>query len=462
MEENPKKIEDEVEILDFDDDIIIDEPSKEDNIVIEEIIPEVEKERKEIIEPIEIEEIKIDSDDNTIQNPVFEEVKPNIEEKEVPITTENNNTNLLNEDLNIKSTNISNEMKNETLDIPNTTTENISNTNLLNEALNITNTSNDKSNDKEVKIETSDPVKKENVFIDNNIKEPKPIKEKTKGRGKTIFVGILIFAILLGVIIALPFINDYVNKKENIQIINNNDNNDNNNSTNTTQDFKSNIDVKKALESIKNYKNYQYQNINIISIKDNTEQLMTIKNNYVYNFNETMFEVLINKTVVDFSYEVKDYYEKLDDVYNLYVNDITTKAYTKKNTTKEEFDSIINIFPNMINYLIENYNVNEEKQIKVGNEQHTDITLKVSKEIINNMSIETNRIQNKIDSNKLEEGFIFVDLLFDKNNNLYKIEIEIEDKNAYQEQIENSVESAILKYIFTDFNKIADITLPTL
>ena len=73
---------------------------------------------------------------------------------------------------------------------------------------------------------------------------------------------------------------------------------------------------------------------------------------------------------------------------------ITTKTYTKKNTTGEEFDKLTNMFPNMINYLINNYNVSKEKLLKVGNEEHIDITLKVPKEIVDNMSVETDRIQN--------------------------------------------------------------------
>ena len=189
---------------------------------------------------------------------------------------------------------------------------------------------------------------------------------------------------------------------------------------------------------------------------------MSIKNNYVYSFNETKFEVYINKIVADFSYEVKDYYEKLDDVYNLYINDITTKTYTKKKTTVEEYDKLVNILPNMINYLMENYIVSEEKILKVVKEDQLDITLKVPKDIVNIMSAETDRIQNKIDSTKLEQDFVYVDLLFDENEKLYRIEIEIEDKNACQEPLENEVESAILKYIFTDFNKTVDITLPSL
>ena len=454
MEEKPKQIDDDIEILDFDDDIIIDEPPKVKPEIIEEIIPEpeiielseVKQETKpEVIKPIQIEEIK----------PIEKEEPIKVPEPLEPINKVNNiepikNTDLLNKELKIE-TSKEPEVKPKINDEVITPKEEP----IVNRAI-------VEEPKPEVSQKTSDPIKKE-VFVDDKVLDEKPKTnnsgaKKQKGRGRAIFIGILIFAILLGAIIALPFLNDYVNKRQNSSNLNQVENNSN---KTTTEEFKSNIDVGKALSSIKDYKNYQYQNINTISTKDNTEQLLTIKNNYIYNFNETKFEVSINKVVADFSYDVKDYYEKLDDVYNLYINDITTKSYNKRTTTEEEFNNLINIFPNMINYLMGNYKVTEEKEIKVGNENHIDITLKVSKDILNYLSIETDRIQNKIDPNVLSEDFVNVDLLFDENEKLYKIEIEIEDQNAYEEPMENNVESAILKYIFTDFNKIQDITLPT-
>lgn len=409
MEEKDKLIidDDDLEILDFDDDIIDESPEIEE-IIIEDI---PQKSTNEI---------------------------PTIEEEIVstePIKAEE--PQLTKEDINSQLNDI----------------EEISNTDLLNKTLNI---------DNNVQIETNiiEEPKKE-IFVDEKIlteqSKTKKREKKSNNRLKTTLIGVLIFIILTGVIIALPFISSFVNSDKN----NKQENNTNNNSA-TTQEFKSNIDVKKALEDIKEYKNYQYQNMNIISTKDNTEQLVTIKNNYIYSFNETKFEIAINKTVADFTYELKDYYEKLDDVYNLYINDVTTNTYTKRNTTVDEFNKLSNVFPSMIDYLINNYNLHEEKLLKIGNEEHIDITLKVSKDIVNNMSVETDRVQNKIDCTKLEQDYIYVDLLFDEDNKLYKIEIEIEDANAAEEQIENTIETAILRYIFTDFNKTVDITLPSL
>jgi len=120
------------------------------------------------------------------------------------------------------------------------------------------------------------------------------------------------------------------------------------------------------------------------------------------------------------------------------------------------------MFPKMIDYLIANHKVVKEKQIIVGKEKHIDITLKVSKDILNNLSVGTERIQNKLDVSKLSVEFIEVDLLFDTKGKLYRIEFEVEDKFAYHEVIDSEVESALLKYVFTDFNKIPDIELPTL
>ena len=299
-----------------------------------------------------------------------------------------------------------------------------------------------------------EPIKEE---IQPEIKEEK--KEKHK-RGKAIFVGIFIFAILMGAIIALPFLNDYVNSRSNT--LGSNTNKQNNETTKENEEFESNIDVTSVLTSIKDYKNYQYQNMNDVYTKDNKNQPLSIKNNYTYLFNETKFGIQINKVVADFSYDTKDYYEKLDEKYNLYVNDITTKTYTVQNTTVEEFDNIYNMFPKMIDYLIANHKVVKEKQIIVGKEKHIDITLKVSKDILNNLSVGTERIQNKLDVSKLSVEFIEVDLLFDTKGKLYRIEFEVEDKFAYHEVIDSEVESALLKYVFTDFNKIPDIELPTL
>jgi len=429
MKEKPKIIidDDDIEILDFDDDIAEESPEIE-----EIIIEDVEPIQEQVIFPVEE---KKDNNQEITESPIIQEKpeEPIQDELEISVIEEQTP----------KKTEIENK-------------EHVSNTDLLNHTLRLNKSDlidNNTDNDEHDKVN-------KNILSDrDSVKEVNKTIKKGKIKWKSVILGIFIFAMLFGAIIALPFISNYVHKKE----LNKQNNSEPiNNISSTNEEFRSNIDVKKALNGIKDYRNYQYQNINAISTKDNTEQLISIKNNYVYSFNETKFEVYINKIVADFSYEIKDYYEKLNDDYNLYINDITTKTYTKKNTAAEEFDRLISVFPNMINYLINNYNVSEEKLLKVGNEEHIDITLKVSKDIVNNMSVETDRIQNKIDSTNLEQEFVYVDLLFDEEQKLYRIEIEIEDKNAIQEQLENTVESAILKYIFTDFNKTVDITIPEL
>lgn len=462
MEEEKILFDDDgIEILDFDDDIIEESPILEETLVSqnneEKELPFVEipmfteetysfetvnvdDEVVDVIELPQIEIPKIEQEDRFDES-IVQNVKEEIDNNSVQIPIMEEETNISDESIEVKSDNV----------------EIVSNSELLNQTLRL--------NKEEIQnAKVSNDIIEDNIPVDTKTEDSKKVKEKKQKRkfskrGKSILSGILIFIILFAVIITLPFMSSIVNKRttkeQNNQISNNN--------TNTiNKEFKSNIDVKKKLEQIKQYKNYQYQNINIISTKDNKEQLMSIKNNYIYNFNETKFEVYANKVIADFPYETKDYYEKLDDVYNLYIDDITTKTHNKRNTTSEEFNKIINIYPNVINYLIENYNVSEEKLLKVGKEEHVDITLKVSKEIVNYLSVETDRIKNKVDYTKLEQDFVYVDILFDEDDNLYKIEIEIEDKNTCQETLEQEVESSILKYIFTDFNKTVDVTIPSI
>lgn len=418
MQELPKRIDDEeLEILDFDDDI--------------EELPKVEVENNQNLnnDDVSIDDI-IDIDDETLkkinsQEPAFEnsviskEVSEPIQESVEELPT-------------VEITSIITPQPKSIIEEP-------------------------------IKEEIQPEIKEQPLFVNEQVLDNNKIKEEKKEkhkRGKAIFVGIFIFAILMGAIIALPFLNDYVNSRSNT--LGSNTNKQNNETTKENEEFESNIDVTSVLTNVKDYKNYQYQNMNDVYTKDNKNQPLSIKNNYTYLFNETKFEIEINKIVADFSYDTKDYYEKLDEKYNLYVNDITTKTYTVQNTTVEEFDNIYNMFPKMIDYLIANHKVVKEKQIIVGKEKHIDITLKVSKDILNNLSVGTERIQNKLDVSKLSVEFIEVDLLFDTKGKLYRIEFEVEDKFAYHEVIDSEVESALLKYVFTDFNKIPDIELPTL
>ena len=86
--------------------------------------------------------------------------------------------------------------------------------------------------------------------------------------------------------------------------------------------------------------------------------------------------------------------------------------------------------------------------------------MKVPVEILKYFSVETDRIQNNIDISKATTEFITAELLFDEDEKLEKIEFIVEDKNLYQEKLDEEVESSVLKYSFTELNKIEDLSLP--
>jgi len=307
------------------------------------------------------------------------------------------------------------------------------------------------------KIEKNETNKK--ILQDKKEITNKQILKKEKKGIKPILISILVFLLLFAVVFALPFITDYFESQKNLKpnIPNNTNPNENDK---VTQNYKSGIDVTKSLEKIKNMKSYTYENHISVYVKDNKNQTLTIKNNYTYSFNETKYKVETNKIVADFSYDTIDYYEKLDDNYNFYINDITTKEYSVENISIDKFNILYNVYGNTITYLINNYEIINEKQITVDDETHINITLKTSLEILNNQSVETTRVQNKVDITKLSIDSVNVDLFFNKNKDLYKIEFVIEDKNAYQESIDGQIESSVVRHTFKNFNKIKDIVIP--
>ena len=292
------KTPEEIEILDFDDEV---KPLKE-NDIINKVTPQ------DKVEPVKIEvlteEVTKQANENLKLN---EQLINSIDEIDNKIEKHNKETNVSNRTL---------------LTEDNDTTKN---SELLN--LNI-----DKTDTKE------------------NIEPKKKTKRKLKVR--SIIAGILILGILISVIIALPKINEYVNEQARKE-------HESANNTPANDNFKSNIDIKEVLTKISEYKSYKYETTNDILTKDKNNNPLTIKTSYTYLFNETKFSVDINKIVSDFTYKSKDFYEKLDDVYNLYVNDITTDTYTKRITTDEEFNKLQNIYPNVINYLSNNYKINK-------------------------------------------------------------------------------------------------------
>ena len=311
------------------------------------------------------------------------------------------------------------------------------------------------------KLESSNK-KEEGKYTDvQNIgdkKDPNKVKNI-----KPIIVMVIVFVLLMSSVVALPYVTEYfenLKNQSNTPSINTKPKENTNNKEGEI--FTSNIDVGKSLNNIKEVKSYMYDNTVDIYLKDDNNETVSIKNNNIYSFNETKYKIETNKIISDFSYESVDYYEKLDDTYYEYLHDLTTKEYTKTETSSDKFNVIYNIFPNMINYIIEDYTIDSEKQIVEKEDNHINITIKTSIDMLKNLSFETNKIQNTIDISKLTISDVLIDLYYDENENLYKIEFSIEDKNIYQDNIEGEIESIISKYTFDSFNKIEDITLPNI
>ncbi|MBQ7140257.1 MAG: hypothetical protein IJO32_01985 [Bacilli bacterium] len=317
-----------------------------------------------------------------------------------------------------------------------------------------------KDSTKEKIVENKQSIKNETSKKESKTNEKKQIKEKKSI--KPVIISILVFLLLFGVVFALPFISDYFEAQKNPTNKNHNNTNLNNNNENNNEisNYKSGIDVSESLEKIKSMKSYTYENHIDVYVKDNKNETLTIKNNYTYSFNETKYKVEMNKVVADFSYDTVDYYEKLDDNYYFYINDITTKEYNKENVNLDKFNILYNVYGNTINYLINNHEVINEKQINVDDKTHINITLKTPLQLLNNQSVETTRIQNRVDISKLSIDSVNVELYFNENKELYKIEFSIEDKNAYQESIDGEIESSIVRHTFKDFNKVKDIIIP--
>lgn len=314
---------------------------------------------------------------------------------------------------------------------------------------------NSKKNSKEIKNNN-----------DNTNNVTKEIVVKKKSVIPTL-VMIFVFLLLIGSIFALPYINDYFESKKN----------QNNNTTNNTvsptqtddennniddESFKSNIDIDAILNDIKDIKSYKYENLINVYVKDEKNETFTIKNNLIYSFNETKYKIETSKTIADFSYNTVDYYEKIDDKYYIYQNDITTNSYIKDELTQDKFNTIYNLFNNTINYLSDNYEITNEKKNNNSTDENINITLKTNIDLLKNLSYETSRISNNIDISKLSTKDVMVDLYFNNDKELTKIEFSIEDKNIYQDTIDGKVESAVSKYTFSNFNNIKDITLPNL
>ena len=322
---------------------------------------------------------------------------------------------------------------------------------------------NSSNNDKKIKEKSNNNDKNINTPSNNNV-VVKEVVVKKKSIA-SIIVMIIVFLLLILAIFALPYVTEFLDKDKaiNNQTSNNTEQtNQENNTIENNGEFKSGIDVEKALTDVKDIKSYSFENVTDVYVKDKNSETLSIKNDNIYSFNETKYKIEMNKLVADFSYDTVDYYEKLDNTYNSYLQDITTKEYTKSEINVDGFNTIYNLFPNTIDYLIEDNEVENEKQINVNGENHINITLNTSIDILKNLSFETNRIQNKIDISKLYIDGVNVDLYFDQDKNLYKIEFSIEDKNIYQEDIDGDIESAVSKYTFEDFNEIKDISIPSI
>ncbi len=325
----------------------------------------------------------------------------------------------------------------------------------------VQNNKNNNSNNKEAKEKAKENKNSNNTPNNNVVVKEVVVKKKSIA---SIIVMIIVFLLLIGAIFALPYVTEFLekNKAGNTQTSNNTETTqtEENNTTENDNDFKSDIDVEKVLTEIKDIKSYSFENVTDVYVKDKNSETLSIKNDNIYSFNETKYKVEMNKLVADFSYDTVDYYEKLDNTYNSYLQDITTKEYTKSQITSDAFNAVYNLFADTIDYLIEDNEITNEKQINVDGESHINITLSTSIDILKNLSFETNRIQNKIDISKLVIDEVKVELYFDQDKNLYKIEFNVEDKNIYQEDIDGEIESAVSKYTFENFNEIKDISIP--
>jgi len=308
-------------------------------------------------------------------------------------------------------------------------------------------------------IEKDNSQVKKDVEINKNINQEKidvkndgNVASSNKKNTASIIIIIFILILLISIVFALPYIKEFLEpdkKSVNNQTI------ETIKTNKLNKKYVSNIDVKTELLKIRDIKSYMYQNVINIYVENKNSKKDIIKNDYKYLFNETKYKVEINKIDSNNSYEVIDYYEKLDDVYIIYTQDSENKNYAKSETTLDKFNFAYDIFPNVIDYLVENYEIDNEKQININNKNHINITLKTNIDVLNT----TQKIENNIDISKSILDEIYVDLYFDETNDLYKIEFNIEDKNIYNNK-DGEVKSVVSKYIFDEFNEVKNITLP--
>ena len=325
---------------------------------------------------------------------------------------------------------------------------------------------NESKNTSNEKTDTKEENQKNDTTVSNNdnvvVKE---VVVKKRSVLPTIIM-IFVFILLIGAIFALPYINEYFETGKLPGSSNKNSNTNTDTPIDNTQEkeeektFSSGIDVKEVLSDIKNIKSYKYENLTSVYVTDEKNEKFTMENNLTYSFNDTKYKIDMNINIADFKYNVTDFYEKLDDKYYIYQNDITTNKYNKDELNQDKFNTIYNLFNNTINYLETNYEIESEKQL--DNNETIDITLKTNKDILKNLSYETSRIENNIDTSKLSINEVIVDLYFDSSKELTRIEFTIEDKNIYQNEIDGTIESAVSKYTFSDFNEIKDIELPNI
>ena len=323
---------------------------------------------------------------------------------------------------------------------------------------------NESENTSNEKRDTKEENQKNDTTVSNNdnvvVKE---VVVKKRSVLPTIIM-IFVFILLIGAIFALPYINEYFETGQLPGSSNKNSNTDtpidNTQEKDEEKTFSSGIDVKEVLSDIKNIKSYKYENLTSVYVTDEKNEKFTMENNLTYSFNDTKYKVDMNINIADFKYDVTDFYEKLDDKYYIYQNDITTNKYNKDELNQDKFNTIYNLFNNTINYLETNYEIESEKQL--DNNETIDITLKTNKDILKNLSYETSRVENNIDTSKLSINEVIVDLYFDSSKELTRIEFTIEDKNIYQNEIDGTIESAVSKYTFSDFNEIKDIELPNI
>ena len=237
-------------------------------------------------------------------------------------------------------------------------------------------------------------------------------------------------------------------------MIENNDS-DNNSKKENKEEIKYDINISEKLKEFQNTNNYIFENnINVYTNGD-SNSIYKINNKFVYNENKYKLEK--NQTVQNIEYKNTNYYIRNENEIFEYFNDLTSDTYTRNAIDENNYNSRI-VFDKFIEYLINNNEVIKENIINIDNNEMIKVTLKTNKDILNTISIDNNLT---IDTNKISISDINIDLYFNKSDEkLNEICFKLEDKHAYQGNINTEIDYSTIIFKFYDFNKVSDIELP--